>query len=108
MVIYFDPQSAGASSNETYMDGDIFYAQIYDYTNAATIDLSPYTSDQFQILTLSLPLALHLQGGLEMDINQYNRCFLPKNSFLFLYMGTRYTEGNFYQILPKSFNLITF
>ena len=42
----------------------------------------PNTSfDKEQIV--SLPLALHLQGGLEMDINQYNRSFLPRNSFLF-------------------------
>lgn len=47
IVLY--PLSAGQSSNETYMDGDIFYAQIYDYTNHAIIDLSPYTSDQFEI-----------------------------------------------------------
>lgn len=39
IVLY--PLSAGQSSNETYMDGDIFFAQIYDYTNQATIDLSP-------------------------------------------------------------------
>ena len=49
IVLY--PISAGVGSNETYMDGDIFYAEIYDYTNAGTIALSPYISDQFEILT---------------------------------------------------------
>ena len=53
IVLY--PASAGQSLNETYMDGDIFYAEIYDYTNAQTISMSPYISDQFQILILSLP-----------------------------------------------------
>lgn len=67
----------------------------------------PNTSfDKEQIV--SLPLALHLQGGLEMDINQYNRSFLPKNSFLFLYMGTRYTEGNFYANFAEEFQFDNF
>jgi type IX secretion system PorP/SprF family membrane protein len=67
----------------------------------------PNTSfDKEQVV--SLPLALHLQGGLEMDINQYNRSFLPKNSFLFLYMGTRYTEGNFYANFAEEFQFDNF
>lgn len=67
----------------------------------------PNTSfDKEQIV--SLPLALHLQGGLEIDINQYNRSFLPRNSFLFLYMGTRYTEGNFYANFAEEFQFDNF
>ena len=43
-----------------------------------------------------------------MDINQYNRSFLPRNSFLFLYMGTRYTEGNFYANFAEEFQFDNF
>lgn len=70
--IVFYPQSAGASSNETFMDGNIFYAEIYDYTNPQTISLSPYISDQFQILTLSLPSGVNsYPGGRMASSNQF-------------------------------------
>lgn len=70
IVLY--PLSAGESSNETYMDGDIFYAEIFDYTNAGTIALSPYISDQFEILTLNLPSeADSYPGGTLATTNQF-------------------------------------
>ena len=70
IVLY--PLSAGQSSNETYMDGDIFFAQIYDYTNQATIDLSPYTSDQFKILTFTLPIgSTPFPAGTMASSNQF-------------------------------------
>ena len=70
IVLY--PLSAGESSNETYMDGDIFFAEIYDYTNAGTIALSPYFSDQFEILTLNLPSGANpYPGGTIASSNQF-------------------------------------
>ncbi len=70
IVLY--PLSASESSNETYMDGDIFYAEIFDYTNAGTIALSPYISDQFEILTLNLPSeADSYPGGTLATTNQF-------------------------------------
>ncbi|MEN8812739.1 MAG: hypothetical protein ABF277_05450 [Candidatus Arcticimaribacter sp.] len=60
IVLY--PLSAGESSNETYMDGDIFYAEIFDYTNAGTIALSPYISDQFTFNALGLNLGLKVEN----------------------------------------------
>lgn len=70
IVLY--PASAGQSLNETYMDGDIFYAEIYDYTNAQTISMSPYISDQFQILIISLPSGVNsYPGGMMVSSNQF-------------------------------------
>jgi hypothetical protein len=41
-------------------------------------------------------------------ITQYKRSFLSNNSFLFLYMGTCYTEGNFYANFSEEFQFDNF
>lgn len=40
------------------MEGDIFFAQIYDYTKAETISMFSYISDQFTFNALGLNLGL--------------------------------------------------
>jgi len=39
-----------------------------------------------------LPISIAVHGGVELDINPYQRNFLPYNSFLFLYHNLRFVQ----------------
>lgn len=72
--------SAVVGSNETYMEGDIFFAPIYDYTKAETISMFSYISDQFTFNALGLNLDLKVEN---FDFSfQYN-FFFQKESNVF-------------------------
>lgn len=57
---------------------------------------------------LKIPLSLSFQAGFEFDINQYQRGFLPENSFLFLYQSARVFQKNLYFNFAQEFQFESF
>lgn len=84
------------------LHSDYFLAGVtLDYLNQPnpSVDKTP---------NIKLPIRIGVQGGLEMDINPYQRSILPTNSFLFLFgaikkMGTRLDV-----VFAQDFQLDTF
>ena len=51
----------------------------------------PNTSYDKEVIQ-KLPISIAVHGGVELDINPYQRNFLPYNSFLFLYHNLRFVQ----------------
>lgn len=54
------------------------------------------------------PISISFQGGIEFDINPYDRNFLPRYSYLFTYGDLTYTEKNLYLNLVQDIRLGSF
>jgi hypothetical protein len=72
--------SAVVGSNETYIEGDIFFAPIYDYTKAKTISMFSYISDQFTFNALGLNVGLKVEN---FDFSFQYTFFFQKESNVF-------------------------
>lgn len=55
-----------------------------------------------------LPIALAVQGGVELEINPYQYGFLPENSFLFLYNSVRFIQKSTLINLSQDLQLSNF
>ena len=55
-----------------------------------------------------LPISLAIQGGVELDINPFQRGFLPENSFLFLYNSIRLIEESTLMTFSQEVQLSNF
>ena len=55
-----------------------------------------------------LPIAAAIQGGVEFNINPYQRSFLPENSFLFLYHSFRFIQKTTQMTFSQDLQLSNF
>lgn len=67
----------------------------------------PNTSFDKEIIQ-KLPVSISIQGGVELDINPYQRSFLPENSFLFLYHNIRLIQKNTFLTFSQELQLSNF
>ena len=106
------PQSILSFSSSSLQNGDQVVATVwtYDYgpaggasstTNTITISFDKESSQK-------LPIALAVQGGVELDINPYQYGFLPENSFLFLYNSVRFIQKSTLINLSQDLQLSNF
>lgn len=58
--------------------------------------------------TYNKPMSISVQGGVEFDINPYDRNFLPRYSYLFTYLAVNQSEKNLYLNMVQDLRMGSF